>query len=330
MKKALIHYFSGTGNTYHAMKKIALNLEDEGFEILYADMDKGYTLNLNEYDIYLFAFPIYGFGMPTLVLNYLKDLDNVKNKKAVVICTCGGNEGQGIKYAKSILSKKGFDVFYTDAVVFPSNWTQATNPLEEDKIIELFEVADIKINNITNRIGNFERNNKNFNIVGIILSWFVFLMFSLVGRRILGKTYIADSSCNSCEKCKGVCPTKVITMSSGKPTWGWSCESCQRCMNFCPERSIQTSILKLAIYLAIEVAPIFLLVYLNKKLYISSFLIAIIDIVIYILAFLILHYIMDKLICILEAIPSIRKIFQYSFTTNNRRYIIKEFQVTKK
>lgn len=35
MKKAMIHYFSGTGNTYHMVKIIAESLIQQGYEVNY-------------------------------------------------------------------------------------------------------------------------------------------------------------------------------------------------------------------------------------------------------------------------------------------------------
>jgi len=71
------------------------------------------------------------------------------------------------------------------------------------------------------------------------------LLFGLVGRRFLGKLFIADDDCTACGLCVRGCPVKAITMGTGnRPRWKSNCESCNRCINLCPTRAINTSIFR--------------------------------------------------------------------------------------
>jgi len=84
----------------------------------------------------------------------------------------------------------------------------------------------------------------------------VALLFRGPGRRVLGKTFIADGQCTGCGLCAKICPASNIRLEGERPRWGSHCEDCCRCFNLCPENAIQTSPLLLVIHTAANVALI--------------------------------------------------------------------------
>lgn len=122
---------------------------------------------------------------------------------------------------------------------------------------------------LTDRIVNSEVNIKKCNVFNLIWSWMVFLLFSVIGRRILGKAFKPDNTCISCQKCIKVCPVKAIKLKTEKPKWNWKCENCQRCINICPNNSIQASPLRLIIFTLNPIFIIFVFISLNKNVYLS-------------------------------------------------------------
>lgn len=121
----------------------------------------------------------------------------------------------------------------------------------------------------------------------------------------------------------------MIKLGKGSVSWGWKCEGCQRCINICPNKSIQTSILKLIIFAAIEIAPIFILINLNNYWNMNWFVNILLNIFLYGVSFIVFHYFVDKLIFLLEKIPKLKKLFEFSYTKRYRRYFVKEFEPTK-
>lgn len=324
MRRVIIHYFSGTGNTYHMVKLIGNRLKQHGYEIIYENIEYGNKEQFNDAALHIFSYPIYAFGTPSIVLRYLKNLKLANGCKASVICSCVEFEGQSLTHVTKLLKKKGYDVFLTDVGIYPHNWTQIANPIDKKKQNQVFECTDKRIIELTDKIVNSEVNIKKCNIFNLIWSWMVFLLFSVIGRRILGKVFKADNSCIACQKCIKVCPIKAIKLKKGKPKWNWKCENCQRCINICPNNSIQASPLRLIIFILNPIFIIFVLISLNKNLYLPIWL----NIVLYCIVVLISNYFIDIIIHILERTPMIKKLFEYSFTKNYRRYIVKEFEKT--
>lgn len=323
MYKYLIHYFSGTGNTYHMVKTIESELRSRGYEVDLLNIEKDKDRDLSDYEVHIFCFPVYGFGTPSIMLKYISNFNVIKSKAAIV-CTSAGIEGQSLSHCKYLLSKKGFKVFLTDMVTYTYNWTQIINPQSKEKEEKVFKIAEVKEIEIAKKIINNEISYEKPNIIILVLSWVIFIMFRNLGRRILGKTFIADDNCIDCGKCKEVCPVNVIDIYNRKPRWNSKCESCQRCINICPQKSIQVSIVKLAVFVILELIPILIISYINNYIYNLPI---ILDIILYFIMFVVNTVIANVLISGMEKVRIFRKLFKVSYTKKYRRNIAKGFNI---
>ena len=324
MCKYLIHYFSGTGNTYHMVKTMERELSNRGNEVDLLNIEKYKDIKLNNYNLHIFCFPVYGFGTPSIVLRYISSLKAEVGCNAAIVCTSAGAAGQSLNHCKHLLNKKGFKVFLTDMVVYTYNWTQMINPKSKEMEERIFKAAEANIIEITKKIINNEAYIKKTNIISLVLSWLIFIIFHNFARRVLGKTFIADDACISCGKCKDICPAKVIYMHNGKPRWKSNCESCQRCINICPKASIQLSIIKLVIFITLELVPILIIADINNYIY---HLPIIVNIILYCIMFVVNTIIADILISIMERVGPFKKIFNISYTKKYRRNIAKGFNI---
>lgn len=323
MCKYLIHYFSGTGNTCHMAETIASVIKSSGHSAELLNIEKAVNVDLNEYDTHIFCFPVYGFGTPSIMLQYISKLRMHKKLKAAVICTSAGAEGQALMHVKGMLEKRGCNVYLTDMIIYTYNWTQFFNPQSKEVEEKVFKAADEKTVEITKKIIGNEKYIKKKNLIVLLLSWVVFLVFNNFGRRILGKIYIADDSCTGCGLCKNSCPSQTIDMHNGKPCWSSRCTSCQRCINICPQRAIQMSVLKLVLFIVFELLPIPILIYINRRVLNMPFAA---NAVFYIIGFLIGTVFTDWLINILEKLPGLNKAFQLSYTKSFRRNFARGFK----
>lgn len=324
MCKYLIHYFSGTGNTYHMVKVIEHEIRVKGYEVELLNIEKDANIEHNDYEFHIFCFPAYGFGTPSIMLRYISNLNVIKSKKAAIMCTSAGAEGQALNHIRHVLDKKGFNVFYSDMIIYTYNWTQIFNPPSKETEARLFKEAEVKIIEAAKKITDNETSIKKRNIIILALSWIVFIAFSKLGRRILGKCFIADNSCINCGKCKEICPAKAIEMHNGKPRWNLKCESCQRCINSCPKKSIQLSVVKLLIFIMAELSPILIIMDINNYL---IHLPAILNIILFCILFVMNTFLADILICLMEKVKVFRKLFEINYTKKYRRNIAKGFKV---
>lgn len=324
MGKYLIHYFSGTGNTYHMVKTMERNLKDKGYMADLLNIEKPEDIELKVYDTHIFCYPVYGLGTPSIMLKYISGIKVNRNANAVIICTSAGFEGQALSHVNALLNEKELKVIYSDMVIFNYNWTQLFNPQSKEIEENVFKKADLRTKEIIEKIINNKSEYKKMNIFGLGLSWIIFTMFRNLARRVLGKTFIADKFCVNCGKCKSICPAKAINMSEGRPKWNWNCESCQRCINMCPKKSIQLSIVKLLIYLILELIPIWILIKINAYVYSLSI---IANIVLYLIMFCVNTIAAGVIIGVMEKVRIIRKILQISYTKKYRRNVATDFKI---
>lgn len=324
MGKYLIHYFSGTGNTYHMVKTMEKNLKDKGYLLDLLNIEKYDEVDLKDYEAHIFCFPVYGFGTPSIMLKYISNIKTKISTNAAIVCTSGGFEGQSLRHFKALLNQKGFNVIYTDMVTFTYNWTQMINPQGKEIEEKVFKKADSRTKEIIDKIVKNKSEYKEVNKFGLGVSWIIFTIFMSFARRVLGKTFIADKSCINCGMCKNICPVKAIDIHEGRPKWNWKCESCQRCINMCPKKSIQLSIAKLLIFLILEIIPIWILMKINAYIY-SLPIIA--NIVLYLIMFFINTIAAETIIGIMEKVRIMRKIFEVSYTKKYRRNVATDFKI---
>lgn len=232
----LVAYFSGTGGTALAAKRVAEALESRGAcvklrEIRYdADTENGSE------DYFILLFPVHAFNAPQPVYKWLERLGSVNGISAAVISVSGGGEVfPNTAMRRSCikrLKKKGYSVIYEDSVVMPSNiFTRTPEPAEtvllqvlpqraamiaEDILAGRCKVLKAKlIDRAISRMGEMEKP----------------------GAKLFGRHLIADQSCNKCGKCVRNCPTGNIRMEQ-KPVFGKECSLCLRCVYSCPENAI--------------------------------------------------------------------------------------------
>lgn len=322
MKTAIIHYFSGTGNTYHMANILGESLRQQGYDVRLFNMEKSDERPQEECSLHIFCYPIYAFGTPAIVLRYIRSLKKISGCKAAIVCSYGGFEGQSLTHMSMLLSRKGFDVFLTDAALYPDNWTQVVNPKGEAEQRAMMEKADHEMGLLGQKIASLETGIKKRGVLNLAWSWVVFSLFTVLGRRIMGKVFIADSTCISCGKCERACPVSTIKIRKGRPFWGWKCENCERCMNICPARSIQTSGIKLITYLIISIGLLFLQIRINSALHIH----ALLNVLSYCIIYIVAIFFMDVVFRLLENTPMGRKLLAISYTRKYRRYMVKEFK----
>lgn len=245
--KYLIYYFSATGNTKHAIDRIAESLEKNGHEIKTVSINNETNYSdLAECDRLIFAVPVLAWSAPDFVQKFMHTLPKTnKEIRTAILCCDGGNGFQAPLQAKRILDRRGYSVFLTGMISYPENWKQCAMTMPKEKRAECVDQGDVAL---THYIENLLSGKSTYHTISMkahILSWIAGQGFRLFGRRFLGKLHIADDDCNSCGLCVKTCPVDAIHFSgkakNAKPYWNLQCESCNRCLNICPKNAINSS-----------------------------------------------------------------------------------------
>lgn len=338
MQKALIHYFSGTGNSLLAAKQLSQELVKYGYDMVFHTVENGSYDSTDTYSLHILFFPIYATAVPHIMLRYIRNLPNGENVRTAVISTNGkistlfrdGYQGWALHQARLYLGLKNYNVFFSDTLDYPHNVTVGIPPRKEKYNEKIIFEASAKFPLIAEKIAKGQKFHRKFFLPNIIWSFPFGILYSLFGRRIIGKLFAADSSCSSCGLCIKKCPVKAIEMDSKMIRWKWNCEGCLRCINICPRHAIQASGMRyLAIIGATFLNPFFLIHrfipvwFIQRPGNVGSIIFnTLMDVVLFIVFFVLLDWLIYKI----SYIPVLKKVASWGYTRFYGRYHAERFE----
>lgn len=337
MPKVLIHYFSGTGNSLLASKQLSQELVKYGYETVFHAIEDGPYNTNSIYSLHIFFFPVYATATPHIMLKYIRNLPDGNNVKAVILSTNGristvirdGYHGWALHQAKLYLGSKNYNVFYSDTLDYPSNITVGIPP-RKDKYNEIIiSKASAKIPVIAEYIVKDQKYHRRFFLPNLIWILPFNILYTILGRRFIGKIFIANPSCTSCKLCVNKCPVKAIQSSHEKLRWKWNCEGCMRCINICPRHSIQASGIRIiAIVTAFFVNPYYLIhnSIIDSLQRFGGFGGFIIHALIYAISYIGSFVLMDWFIYMISNVPIMKNIVSFGHTKFYGRYSAARFE----
>jgi len=252
------YYFSATGNTENAVNIIRKELISEGHDVQVIRLNRDTKPLVDEPDRLLIAFPTLSWVPPVLVQRFVRKLpQGLRNDgtriKAAVFTADGGGCLQAPDQLKRMLQRRKYNVFLTGRGSYPDNWLQFVPGPEKDQKEKQISSGDKMTREFTQQL--IKETPFQYKVAAIHQVWsrLVGILFAFLGRRFMGKMFIANSNCTSCRLCQTSCPVGAISMAKGKkakPFWKINCESCNRCINICPEKAIVSSNLRIAVLIA--------------------------------------------------------------------------------
>lgn len=238
----MIFYFTGTGNSGYVASEIAKANDDRIVSISKLINEKeNLEFTLKEDEIIGFIFPIYAWGPPKMVIDFIRKVkfNNYKNNYIFSIATCGANIGNAIGIIEKEFNKKNMKLNSGFSLVMPNNYMIAGDVDSKDIERKKLEEAKIEIDKINEIIR--ERKNNIFQLekgfAPRLLSNIINPLFNKFGINV-NKFYSTDD-CISCGLCEKVCNSNIITLVEGKPKWEGKCCQCLACINYCPKKAIQ-------------------------------------------------------------------------------------------
>jgi NAD-dependent dihydropyrimidine dehydrogenase PreA subunit/flavodoxin len=236
----MIFYFTGTGNSLYAANAIAEAQGDRVFSIA-ALMDQQkdvYQYELGENELLGFVFPIYAWGPPKMVLDFIRKLDVTGNPYAFSLNTCGNDEGSTSKMIRKALARKGQALDSAFSLQMPNNYLLGFDVDPKEVETEKLKAAELLLSEINKTISKRQKNI-NLTIPGRFPILKTALVNPMFNRFALNtRSFSADDTCTQCGICEKICPVHTIKVTD-KPTWGKACTQCMGCINRCPVQAIQ-------------------------------------------------------------------------------------------
>jgi len=245
-----IYYFSGTGNTLHVAKQLAVHLQDAVLvPIVQRIKEKNYTV---EGDVVGFVFPLHGMTLPLPVGIFLQKAVYANHPYIFGLTTRGGTRVFAFEKMIRLLKHKGqsLDASYILTMLNNDPKLKAYEDPTEAEIEAMRADADAQVKAFANIIDKREialaddSDYVTFDLpkpIPWLLERLILFGMWVNGWHNVHDYFEADEKCIGCGVCEYVCLSGKIKMIDGKPMWrnDKQCYFCYTCLNYCPTQAIQ-------------------------------------------------------------------------------------------
>lgn len=235
----MIFYFSGTGNSRYAAQKLARRGE-RVISMAEAMKNIETSFELAEDERLGFVFPTYFWGLPTLVVNFVRKLTLSGPGRHYVysLALCGGYNGRANKQLALLLREKGISVNAEFGLRMVDSFIPLFKVPPTAKIEQILLKADEQLEEISGHIE--ARASGHFNPYAGPLPGVIFrLCYGFYKRGRKTKYFTVDDSCIGCKVCEQSCPSQAIRYYNKRPQWVKDCCSlCMGCVHLCPVEAI--------------------------------------------------------------------------------------------
>jgi ferredoxin len=233
-----LYWFSSTGNSLKAAKDLAGELGDAKLLSIAKAMSTGQIdQNCDKLGI---VFPVYMWGLPSIVVEFINKLKPAGNKYIFTLVTYGGTAMAVHTQAEKLLKANGLELAGGFGVQMPGNYTPMYGARPDEKQRGMFEKERAKIKDIAAIIKSGEKGKIDRG--AFLFSWLLSgLVYNMSMPKVHGfdKKFVLEDSCTGCGLCEKVCPVSNIKLVDNKPQWLHKCEHCMGCLQWCPVEAIQ-------------------------------------------------------------------------------------------
>ena len=232
-------YFSGTGNSRHAVEIFlqhfditakAVSIEDEAlFEAI------------KEQQEIVFSYPVQYSNIPKMLYDFITEYGEIwKGKSIFIIATMGLFSGDGAGMLARLLKKYGAQIVGGIHLKMPDSIADEKalkRSWEENRRLVVKAEETIKRAIVGIKQGNPPKEGLGFHyrMAGLFGQQ---LYFGHKAKHYTDKIKINRSKCVGCKKCAEICPMKNIIVDNGTAKAGDMCTMCYRCVNHCPKQAI--------------------------------------------------------------------------------------------
>ncbi|GHU94054.1 iron-sulfur protein [Clostridia bacterium] len=224
-----IYYFSATGNSLQAALDIAGGLGDT--EVI--SIPKAGRNAVCGSDVIGFVFPVFSFGLPNMVRDFIASGAFKKDAYFFTVVTCGMVIGGCTAELDALLREKGSRLSYGKRLRMVENYIamQDVKPHTQGKILAKSEKTLASI------IVDLRARKQNKPKKGLSFTRKMHDKYSAQYKEA-DRDLNVSAACTGCGACARVCPAKNIVIAEGKPTFLHNCEHCLACIHWCPARAL--------------------------------------------------------------------------------------------
>ena len=240
----MIFYFTGTGNSRHVARRIAARTNDRCTDMAAFLKEGGGGVALTSGERLGLVFPVYFWGLPTVVADFTRVLSVAWPQGAgtpyiYCVATYGTSLGGVYAQLRAELRRRGLRLDAAYAVRMPDCWTPMFDVSDTEKMLRKCRRAEPRIDAVAEKVLARRRGTQlGWTRLPLALSSLYHATYPSA-RRTSHFRVLAER-CTGCGRCVRQCPTGAIEMRDTLPCWVKpECAACLRCLHHCPAFAIQ-------------------------------------------------------------------------------------------
>ena len=235
----MIFYFSATGNSKYVATRLAQATNDTIVSIVECLKTGSFEFDINENERIGFVTPTYNWGLPTVVIDFLEQMNLGMTGKHYIyhVLTYGTSTGQAHQMMSKNLVRKGMSLDGKFMIRMVDTWTPIFNLSDKEKNKKITDAAEDQITDVIDKVKMQLCGDYNHSKLPRMISAIGYSQYSN-GRKT--RKFQVEDSCIGCSLCAKICPVGAIEIRNDKPVWIKNqCTLCLGCLHRCPKFAIQ-------------------------------------------------------------------------------------------
>ena len=234
----MIFYFSATGNTGFAAKRVAEAMGESQVVAIDECVREGrLEFRLQPDEVLGICCPTYDFGVPHGVHEFLEKVQFDGVGYSFAITTFGTFSGQSTGMIRELLGRKGIRLSAAYTIQSVDVWTPIFNLTDKAKNQRLVEGEKEQIDGIIEHLKKRDEGDFARMKLPAFIGRLVYRNYE--SKRRTSHLHATDA-CIGCGLCAKNCPALAIEVVDKRPRWmKEQCEMCLGCLHRCPKFAIQ-------------------------------------------------------------------------------------------